>query len=633
MTVYLSALAGAGQQFFNDSGVILSGGKLYSYAAGTTTPQATYTSASGSTAHTNPIILNSAGRVATGEIWLTATQNYKFVLYTSTNVLIASWDNISGINDTDNFVGNLANTSNPSLGDALVGFRQSNSSGNLTGSVGRTVHQKLQESVSVLDFGATGDGTTNDSVAIQAAIDAVNSNGGGTVLFPAGTYRCRSLNMKNNVKLQGTFGAVTLKLVDGFDNQVLGNQNQSVPQYKDYFGIEGIIFDGNKANSPRITGAASAVGASAVRYFYAKDCTFQNAVGYGLGLQGVPGTSINATQSQVYLENCYFLDNGDGLISGGDTFDGLDIKSSDQITLIQCYAARNKDKGLNIRGTSVTIIGGACYSNLGSGCEVTLNPNGSGVNLVASVFGTSAYSNGGGGFAVTDGGPTPGTLTAKANLTGISSYSNLYGLQLPSQSSAVQCTLSDANLFSNTSDGITVGSSTAQLVVSNCIIQNNTRDGIRNTGPANIMVSGGRINSNGGVGFNDFGSRSVLAGALEVKSNTLNNILSSGNNMIVGPGVTSYDIGTGDIIASAATITIPGTGSYFAITGTTNIDQINATQNFRGRRITLQFAGILTLNDNVGNLVLAGNFTTSSADTLSLVYDGSNWIETSRSVN
>jgi hypothetical protein len=75
MTVNLSALAGAGAQFLDNSGNILSGGKLYSYAAGTTTPQITYTSASGSTPHTNPIILNSAGRIATGEIWLTAGSN------------------------------------------------------------------------------------------------------------------------------------------------------------------------------------------------------------------------------------------------------------------------------------------------------------------------------------------------------------------------------------------------------------------------------------------------------------------------------------------------------------------------------------------------------------------------------
>ena len=100
MTVNLSALAGAGQQFFDNTGNVLSGGKLYSYEAGTTTPQATYTSANGATAHTNPIVLDSAGRVATGEIWLTAGENYKFVLKTSTDVTLVTWDNITGINGT-----------------------------------------------------------------------------------------------------------------------------------------------------------------------------------------------------------------------------------------------------------------------------------------------------------------------------------------------------------------------------------------------------------------------------------------------------------------------------------------------------------------------------------------------------
>ena len=57
MTVYLSAFAGAGWQFFTDDNEVLSGGKIYTYAAGTTTPQATYTSASGATPHANPIIL------------------------------------------------------------------------------------------------------------------------------------------------------------------------------------------------------------------------------------------------------------------------------------------------------------------------------------------------------------------------------------------------------------------------------------------------------------------------------------------------------------------------------------------------------------------------------------------------
>ena len=107
MAVFLSPVGGAAAQFFTNSGVILSGGKLYTYAAGTTTPQATYTSFSGATAHTNPIILDSAGRVPGGEIWLTAV-SYKFALYTSTDVLIATYDNIRGAGavSVTNYTGN-----------------------------------------------------------------------------------------------------------------------------------------------------------------------------------------------------------------------------------------------------------------------------------------------------------------------------------------------------------------------------------------------------------------------------------------------------------------------------------------------------------------------------------------------
>ena len=79
MAVFLSPVGGAAAQFFTNNGVILSGGKLYTYAAGTTTPKASYTSSSGATAHTNPIILDSAGRVPGGEIWILAPP-YKFVL-------------------------------------------------------------------------------------------------------------------------------------------------------------------------------------------------------------------------------------------------------------------------------------------------------------------------------------------------------------------------------------------------------------------------------------------------------------------------------------------------------------------------------------------------------------------------
>jgi len=98
MTVGLSPVAGAGWQFFDANGDPLSGGKLYTYIAGTTTPQATYTSVSGLTANANPIILNSEGRVSgTNEVWLDSAVSYKLILQTSASVQLWSADDLSGI--------------------------------------------------------------------------------------------------------------------------------------------------------------------------------------------------------------------------------------------------------------------------------------------------------------------------------------------------------------------------------------------------------------------------------------------------------------------------------------------------------------------------------------------------------
>jgi hypothetical protein len=117
MAVNLSPVGGVAAQFFTNTGAVLTGGKLYTYAAGTTTPAATFTSSGGGTAWTNPIVLDAAGRVSgSGEIWLTDGINYKFVLKDSNDVLIATYDNISGINS--NFV---AYTNNQQIVTATAG--------------------------------------------------------------------------------------------------------------------------------------------------------------------------------------------------------------------------------------------------------------------------------------------------------------------------------------------------------------------------------------------------------------------------------------------------------------------------------------------------------------------------------
>lgn len=79
------------QQFFDANGSPLSGGKIYTYEAGTSTPVATYQDASGVTANTNPIILDSRGMC---NIWLLTTKNYKYVVKDADDVMIFTTDNI-----------------------------------------------------------------------------------------------------------------------------------------------------------------------------------------------------------------------------------------------------------------------------------------------------------------------------------------------------------------------------------------------------------------------------------------------------------------------------------------------------------------------------------------------------------
>ena len=158
-------------QFFTTSGIPLVGGKLYTYAAGTTTPLATYVSAAGVSANTNPIILNSRGEAS---VWL-GTAAYKFKLLDATNVEIWTVDNIdASVTQLEfaAFIAQLANNSSSTQGSSLVGYFPSG-----TGAVGTTVQAKLRQSMSVKDFGAAGNGTTDDTAALNAAIAAVPDGG------------------------------------------------------------------------------------------------------------------------------------------------------------------------------------------------------------------------------------------------------------------------------------------------------------------------------------------------------------------------------------------------------------------------------------------------------------------------
>lgn len=168
----------AKQQFLNSAGGPLVGGKVFTYEAGTTLPQVTYTTSDGTVPNTNPVILDTNGEAS---IWL-GQNAYKFVVKNSGDVLVYTVDNLASPSSQ---IDALESALAAPTGSSLVGYQPVGSA-----SVATTVQQKLREIVSVRDFGAVGNGTTDDSASFAAALASMTS--GGTLYIPAGTYKITS---------------------------------------------------------------------------------------------------------------------------------------------------------------------------------------------------------------------------------------------------------------------------------------------------------------------------------------------------------------------------------------------------------------------------------------------------------
>ncbi len=176
-------------QSFDSLGAMAVGGRIYTYIAGTTTQKTAYTDSAASVAHTytpDGIGGQYIGIDARGELpaplFLT-TGAYDITYKTSAGATVWTRKAVP----QDDAAAAVSAALAASGGSALVGFIQAG-----TGAVATTLQAKARLQFSVTDFGATGDGATDDTTAIQNALAALVAAGGGTLFFPRGDYEISS---------------------------------------------------------------------------------------------------------------------------------------------------------------------------------------------------------------------------------------------------------------------------------------------------------------------------------------------------------------------------------------------------------------------------------------------------------
>jgi hypothetical protein len=478
-----------------------------------------------------------------------------------------------------------------------------------SGTVARTASSKMSDFVSINDFGAVGDGTTDDTAAIQNAINSLGALG-GTVYIP-NTMQCyvaSDLTVKANCGLKGAH------IITGSPKD-----NTNIP----YAGVGSAIRLASTATINMNGGSAlqglliyrqgmtfpvansNAFAGTAVKIIWDDVAIFQcQIMGFQYGIKSVP----SAQRPRIYDCN---LDNTNGIYI--DTCpDILHVNN------VQCWPfAGGTDAGTgNLRsGSAFTVINNCDWGKF-------LNCFSYGYSYGFTINGCNDVTLIGCG---SDGPPTQ-TGSKGIAIVGTSAYTILEACQVAGR---------DNGIYINTSAGVTF--------VNDCVTFSDVYWGILIDG-GNASILGGKHQGNYGcIGVNNLTSivniDSVTFDYADtvgtpVASTTINpNIYVGVNNLYL-----NYPLGTitstlfvAPYINTASTINLPAQGSYFRISGAGTIS--NIVGGSVGRTLTLQFLTANTVIDNSGNLQLAGNLTANNNTILQLIYNGTNWLEISRSVN
>tara|TARA_R110000868_G_scaffold222384_1_gene474268 strand:+ start:17 stop:1855 length:1839 start_codon:yes stop_codon:yes gene_type:complete len=425
MAVNLSPVGGVAAQFFTNTGAVLTGGKLYTYLAGTTTPATTYTTSAGNVARTNPIILDSAGRVPDGgEIWITNNIGYKFLLKDSNDVLIATYDNIFGglTAFQVTYEAPYANSVETTVGAVLARTVNAADFGMSESASAATNAAAIMSAIAALDagIGKTGGvvylpkgkfnvasdvvslvGVTNVTLQGDGNANAYEGSDAGTQLtFTAGTV-CIDVNDAAGVGSASAYNTITNIYING-DNvvtyglRVRGRTNVSnMFAYQCTIGFE-VVDYGNQTLFETSTAFANDIGFQITGYSTSKvtvnNCNFrQNDIGvnllagYHIWFQGCVIESNNQEGLRIYkanaapafaprnitIFNCFFENNG----ASNPALYAITIDaetpsySARRVSFIGNYFA--EDKLVNINDVSINVWQNNVY---GSACVSTTGP-------------------------------------------------------------------------------------------------------------------------------------------------------------------------------------------------------------------------------------------------------------------
>lgn len=211
--------------------------------------------------------------------------------------------------------------------------------------------------VNVKQYGATGDGVTDDTTAVQMAID---DNAGKTLLFPAGVYLCRSLVHRPGTELNGIPGLSVIKAHPSLPT-TQGLLAYSGTAFSDSgFRLEGLIFDGSSLGKSDAT--QTRLGAL-VRYTKATGLTIRNCRFRDYGYQLISGRSMR----DVLIEGCEFSGAGYlGTTANGGSAVWINQTDADlckNVRILNCHIHDNEWHGSHVGGIGILIQGNVYERN------------------------------------------------------------------------------------------------------------------------------------------------------------------------------------------------------------------------------------------------------------------------------